>query len=359
MSEAVLHFDLELVRRTFKLAAAAEIYPGITALLGESGAGKTTLLRCLAGLEPDCRGSINHIDEIWQAPDVWLPSHRRRAGLVFQDIRLFEHLTVAGNLDYALKRREGDGPQRDEVIRALSLGPLLERVPAGLSGGEAQRVALGRALLAAPRLLLLDEPLAALDMARREQIQPLIRAIPKRFGIPVVYVTHAIQEALALSNQVILMAQGHIAARGLLADVFSQPEHWERLNGGEPMVIWDGRVVARDNDWESTTLATDAGRLRLSGLSLERGASVRLQLSARDVVLLLEPPVASSVVNVLPVVVEAMELRANGQLRIGLGSGHRATLWAEVSGQSAAALRLEKGRRLHALIRPQVIAVNH
>ena len=357
MSVRVLSFDLRLQRPGFTLAAKASIDEGITALFGPSGCGKTTLLRCLAGLEKTATGFVAHAAQTWQAPGVFYPAHRRGVGLVFQDTRLFMHLSAADNLEYALSRRRGEGPERDEVIAALGLAALLTRPAAVLSGGEAQRVALGRALLAGPEVLLLDEPLAALDQPRRQDILSLIRDLPRRFGIPIVYVTHRPEEVLTLADQVLTMNAGVIAEQGHLASLSAQHPGWAQLNGGEPMVIWEGRVVARDIEWGVATLATDAGRLRINGVSLERGAWVRLQLTSQDVVLLLEPPLASSALNTIAVTVGELARQPSGGLRVQLKAGQRAQLWTQVSAQSAASLRIEPGRRLHALINPRVIGI--
>ena len=356
MTAALLDFDLALARPGFRLQASGRLQAGITALFGPSGCGKTTLLRALAGLEPGCRGIVEYAGRAWQTQSTRLPPHRRPVGLVFQDLRLFAHMSAAQNLDFALRRRRAPGPDRDEVIEVLGLADLLERRPAALSGGEAQRVALGRALLAGPRVLLLDEPLASLDDARRARVMPLIRAIPARFGVPLFYVTHARREVLSLADRVMLMEDGRIVAHDTVAALFSAPDYWPVLGDIEPTVIWEGRVVARDNDWGLTTLATEAGRLRLGGISPNPGEWLRLRIGAGDVVLMLEPPAASSVMNTLAVRVEALEERANGVLRVGLRAGRRAPLWAEVTRQSAAALRLAPGRRIHALIRPHVLA---
>ena len=358
MSEPLLAFDLQLQRRGFHLRAAAELHPGITALFGQSGCGKTTLLRCLAGLEPGVTGHIRHGDTTWLSATVRWPAHRRRAGYVFQDTRLFSHLSVRQNLDYAVRRRRGDGPEPDEVIAVLGLEALLARQPASLSGGEAQRVALGRALLAGPRVLLLDEPLAALDYGRRRRIMPLIRAIPARFNVPLLYVTHARYEVLDLADRVLLMQAGETVSHDRVADIFSNPAHWSALGDIDPMVVWEGRVVARDNDWGLTTLATAAGRLRVEGLALARGERVRLRVAARDVLLVDEPPVASAALNTLPVTVERTVCAGRGQVHVALRAGAGAMLWAVLHRQSAAALRLEGGRHLHALIRPQILGVN-
>ena len=357
MSRTVLSFNCQLQRPGFRLDASGTLQPGVTALFGGSGCGKTTLLRCLAGLERTSVGQIEHDSGVWQSGRVHVPVYQRRVGLVFQDTRLFSHLRVRQNLAYGEQRRTGDGPSRSEVLDTLGLDDLLDRWPDSLSGGEAQRVALGRALLAGPRVLLLDEPLAALDYGRRRRIMPLIRAIPRRFGIPCLYVTHARNEVLELADRVMLMDDGCITAHDRVDVVFSSPAHWLALGDMEPTAIWEGRVVARDNDWGLTTLATDAGRLRLPALSVQRGDRVRLRVSASHVVVLDDPPTASGVLNAMPVMVKSIVTEANEALRLELQAGSRACLWTQVHRQSAAALQLEPGRRLQALVKPQVIGV--
>lgn len=359
MTAEGLEFDVSLDRPGFQLVAEGRLAPGVTALFGHSGCGKTSLLRCLAGLEPGCRGRIHHGGESWQSRSGTRPPHRRPVGLVFQDARLFPHLSVRGNLDYAERRRRGEGPGRAEVIDGLGLRALLDQAPSALSGGESQRVALGRALLAGPRILLLDEPLTGLDTARQREIMPLLRTIPERFGVALLYVTHSRYEVLALADQIMLMREGRMITHASVSSVFSSPDYWAFLGQTEPAVIWPGRVVARDNDWGLTILATDAGRLRVSGISVDPGDQVALRVAARDVVLTLEPPTATSVLNSLPVRVESLKQTGEGVVRVELSIGHRASLWTQVTRQSVAALRLEPGRRLHALIRPEVLSINH
>lgn len=211
-----LELDCELTLGDFHLQVRETLdLQGIVGLFGPSGCGKTSLLRVIAGLETGARGRVCFAGECWRddARGVFVPAHRRRVGYVFQDARLFAHLSVAGNLDYP--RRRCSGPiAYEDVLRALDLAPLLRRRPDSLSGGERQRVAVGRALLSQPRLLLLDEPLSALDRGRRREILPYFELLPNVFKLPLLYVTHDVEELTALADTVLTMARGRILARG-------------------------------------------------------------------------------------------------------------------------------------------------
>ena len=190
---------------------------GVSALFGHSGSGKTTLLRCIAGLERGA-GRLEVKGEVWQDADIFMPTHRRPLGYVFQDARLFAHLDVARNLDYG-QRRAGGAPaiERAAIVDLLGLGPLLDRLPARLSGGEQQRVAIARALLTAPRLLLMDEPLASLDLSRKQEILPYLERLRDELEIPMLYVSHAADEVARLADHIVVMQQGRAVAQGPLA----------------------------------------------------------------------------------------------------------------------------------------------
>jgi len=227
MTRLTLASDLAFA--DFRLAVDLELeLAGITGLFGPSGGGKTTLLRVLAGLERGARGRIVLDGEVWQddARGVFVPPHRRRVGYVFQDGRLFPHLSVAANLRFAEARVPAPERRlgRDDVIEVLDLAPLLDRRPGRLSGGEAQRVAIGRALLTSPRLLLMDEPLSALDMTRRAEILPYIERLRDAVDLPIIYVTHAIDEILRLAETVVLLAGGGVVAVDAAAAVLDRLE---------------------------------------------------------------------------------------------------------------------------------------
>ena len=236
---STLSLNVALDRPGFALRVGIDLeLTGITALFGPSGSGKTTVLRIIAGLEHEASGTVAFDGETWQSGETRVPTHRRRVGYVFQDGRLFPHLTVAQNLEFALRRStQGPRPSIDleEAIEALDLTSLLARRTPSLSGGEQQRVAIARALLTSPRLLLMDEPLSSLDVKRKREILPHIETLPEIFGVPVLYVTHNVDEVARLASDVVLLAEGRVVAHGSVAEVF------ERTDSGTA----DGRARGR------------------------------------------------------------------------------------------------------------------
>ncbi|MEL7029751.1 MAG: molybdenum ABC transporter ATP-binding protein, partial [Pseudomonadota bacterium] len=282
---------------------------GVTALFGPSGGGKTTVLRLIAGLERPSAGALLFGDEVWfdAAAGIDMPPHERPVGLMFQDARLFPHLTVAGNLDYAdtRSRERADAPSRAEVVSALDLAPLLERRPATLSGGERQRVALGRTLLRRPRLLLLDEPLAALDRSRRADILPYIERCSQLFSLPTIFVSHAIDEVARLADRVIVLSDGRVRANGPAADVLESLDLQPLTGRFEAGVLLEGRIVAHDRRLQLTEVETDGVRLTLPiAEDYAPGAPVRLRILARDVAVATKKPDAVSIRNIVAVDVD-------------------------------------------------------
>ena len=234
MTSGIFQADIEVARGSFELQAAFELRPGITVLFGPSGAGKSTLLRTLAGLEPGARGRICAAESLWldSRHRIDLPAHRREVGYVFQDADLLPHLSVRGNLDYARRRAvPGRGSQADGVVDALGVDVLLERMPGSLSGGERRRVALARALLRSPRLLLLDEPLAALDEPVRHEMLRLLATLPERQSLPILLVTHNLGESLSIADEAIWLSGGRVRLCGPARDVLASPEvqRWRGL----------------------------------------------------------------------------------------------------------------------------------
>jgi molybdate transport system ATP-binding protein len=229
-----IEVDIEVARGAFDLRAAFAMKPGITVLFGPSGAGKSTLLRTLAGLESGARGLIRVASSVWldSRHGVDRPAHRREVGYVFQDADLLPHLSVRGNLDYAQRRAvPGGDTNASKVVDALGLAGLLERMPASLSGGERRRVALARALLRSPRLLLLDEPLAALDEPVRHELLRLLATLPARHDMPILLVTHNLGESLSIADEAIWLSEGRVRLAGAAQEVFAAPEvqRWRGL----------------------------------------------------------------------------------------------------------------------------------
>jgi molybdate transport system ATP-binding protein len=279
---------------------------GVTVLYGPSGAGKSSVLAAVAGaLRPEA-GRIALGGEVLfdSAKGIDLPMERRRIGWVFQDARLFPHLSVEGNLRFGL-RRAPPGPIRfDEAVEALGIGHLLHRRPRELSGGERQRVGLGRALLSQPRLLLMDEPLASLDTARRAEILPFLERV-RGFGVPLLYVTHSLAEAVRLGDRMAVMREGAVVAEGPLAEVVSQPQLMLTGSHARDGAALEG-VVEGHGD-RLTLVRAGAWEVRAPRLGLQVGAKVRLFVLARDVMLALDAPQRISARNVLPGRIAALE----------------------------------------------------
>jgi molybdate transport system ATP-binding protein len=329
---------------------------GVSALYGPSGSGKTSCLRCFAGLEPGCRGRIIVGGELWQdaGSGVMLPAHRRSYGMVFQDARLFTHLTVRGNLQYAMRRAGGPkgGPGTvpfDEAIRLLDLGGLLERDTARLSGGERQRCAIARALLTRPRLLLLDEPLAALDEARKAELLPYLERLRDTLSIPMIYVSHSIREVARLADHLVLLERGRVQASGPIGPItartdlaFSQGE----LAG----VVLLARCAGHDEAFALTRVQFDGGCLWLPRVPCEAGRPLRVRIAASDVSLALVPPQATSILNVLPATVTERRDDDAGRTLVQLDLGGTRLL-ARVTRRSAAALDLRPGLAVYAQIK--------
>ena len=280
---------------------------GITALFGRSGSGKTTLLRCIAGLERSAAGFLAVNGETWQHGAHRLPVHRRPLGYVFQEARLFPHLDVAANLEFGRRRIAAD-QRRVSLARAvelLGIGHLLERRCDRLSGGERQRVAIARAVATSPRLLLMDEPLAALDHARKQEILPYLEQLRDELEIPVLYVSHSPDEVARLADYLVLLEAGRVMAHGPLGEVLSRLDLPVRL-GKETGVVLDAVIGERDADWHLVRADFPGGGLWTRDSGQPLGKPVRLRVLARDVSLARPPAGHSSIQNVLPAVVDAL-----------------------------------------------------
>ncbi len=303
------HVRLRLARADFELAVDLQLPArGITVLFGASGSGKTSLLRCVAGLEAPRETLLRIAGQTWQddAAGIRLPTWQRALGYVFQEASLFEHLDVRRNLAYGLKRTgAGSAAALDEAVALLGLGGLLDRRPQQLSGGERQRVAIARALATRPTLLLLDEPLAALDVPRRQEILPWLERLRDELQLPMLYVTHSVDEMARLADHLVVLQQGRVLADGPPAALLSA------LNGplaaGEDAgALLTGRLVERDSRWQLARVVFDGGSLWLRDSGLVIGQPARLRVLARDVSITTAEPQQTSIQNVLPGQVEAI-----------------------------------------------------
>jgi len=331
---------------------------GLTALFGPSGSGKSTIVAAIAGLLRPTSGRIVAGGETLfdAARGIDVPAERRRVGYVFQDARLFPHLKVRDNLAYGLKRAPaGDRAIGfDAVVELLGIGPLLERRPLRLSGGEKQRVAIGRALLAQPRLLLMDEPLASLDAARRLEILPYVERLRDELGLRIVYVSHTLEEVLRLASTIVVVDAGRVVAQGTPAELAQRRDLQPFFGRFEAGAVLEGRVASHDEAHRLTRV--DLGRhvLVLPRLALAAGAAVRVRVRARDVILAVAPPEGLSVQNVLPGVVTEIVEEPGSHAEVKLDAAGIALL-ARVTRDSVHRLGLAPGRQVFALVKSVAI----
>lgn len=321
---------------------------GVTALFGPSGSGKTTLLRLIAGLERAAEGHLVLGDQVWQDATHFLPPHQRPMGYVFQDARLFPHLTVRQNLAYG-QRRAGVEGGLEEMAERLGIGPLLSRKPERLSGGEAQRVAIARALLTRPRVLLMDEPLAALDAGRRAEILPYLERLHAETAIPILYVSHNFDEVARLADHLVLLDAGRVVATGGLAELTTRLD-LPLAHRPEAGAIIEARVAEHDAAFHLTCVAFSGGRLWLSLHDAPVGSAVRVQIRARDVSLTLTPQTGTSILNILPAVVTDLAEEGSSQRVIGLDVGGTRFL-SRVTRRSVQILDLVPGKPVYAQIK--------
>ena len=344
------HVRLQVLRPGFELAVDLALpATGITVVFGASGSGKTTVLRCVAGLERGRQGRVQIGAELWQddATATFLPTWRRPLGYVFQEASLFEHLTVGGNLHFGLKRSGSRTAAQglEAAIRLLGIEKLLGRMPPQLSGGERQRVAIARALATQPRLLLLDEPLAALDAARKQEILPWLERLRDELSTPMLYVTHSADELARLADHVVVLEQGRVKTEGPVAAVLSSILS-PALAGEDLGALLEGRVAERDAHWHLCRVAFDGGSLWLRDSGLPVGREVRLRVLARDLSIATAEPQATSILNVLPCEVEASAPDvhpAQVLVRVRVGAS---MLTARLTGRSFQALGLQPGMRV-------------
>lgn len=302
---------------------------GVTVLYGQSGSGKTTLLRCLAGLVHAPGGVLSVDGDQWQGDEVFVPTHKRPIGYVFQEPSLFEHLTVEGNLSYAQKRVDlagasGSVLSSKEVIELLGIENLMQRKPNQLSGGEKQRVAIARALFSQPELLLMDEPLASLDTQRKREILPYLEKLRLELKIPIVYVTHSIDELSRLADWVVVLDQGRVVANGSLADVLTALDSPMQLDYAG--VVLETTILSREAQWDLMRVSFIGGELLLADNGRAEGETLRVRVDARDVSLTLSQHTDTSILNALPAtVIEISACLSQDAVLVKLGLGHQST----------------------------------
>lgn len=342
--------DINKKLGAFQLQTQFEAPAGVTAIFGPSGSGKTSVVNAVAGLSRPDSGCIAVGDDVLfdSASGVDLPPHKRRIGYVFQDARLFPHMTVLRNLRY--------GGQHDEaqVIAVLGLDDLLQRMPAGLSGGERQRVALGRALMCDPLLLLMDEPLAALDTARKAEILPYIERLRDTVKIPILYVSHDMSEVARLATTLVVLNKGQVAVSGPVGQVLSHPDAVPLVGVRAAGAVITTRVSGRLLDDGLTEVSFSGGRLVLPGNLGVIGQSLRLRIPAQDVILAKTAPEGISALNVLPVEITQITEGKGPGVAVRLKAGEDQLL-ARVTRRSAQRMQLVVGQKIFAIIKATAV----
>jgi molybdate transport system ATP-binding protein len=320
---------------------------GVTALFGPSGCGKTTLLRAIAGLEQHHGGVLKVGDMVWQKDEHFTPPHQRPLGYVFQEASLFAHLSVRGNLEYGLKRV----PQAErkvalaQAIELLGIEQLLEHKPYRLSGGERQRVAIARALAVSPRLLLMDEPLAALDLARKQEILPYLESLHNELDIPVIYVSHSPDEVARLADHLVLLEAGRVVGTGAISDMLTRLD-LPLAHGTDAEALIEATVAEHDAEYDLTYLDFAGGRFTVAHKDLPLGTAVRLRVAARDVSLTLTPQADTSILNIFPATIDELSPEGKAQMTVRLLVGSVPML-ARVTRKSASALDLKPGKPVY------------
>jgi molybdate transport system ATP-binding protein len=344
----------------FVLDAAFEATGGLIALFGRSGSGKTSLINVIAGLIRPDRGRVAIDGEVLTdaAAGIFLPPRRRHIGYVFQEGRLFPHMSVRQNLLYGrwFASKGGRAGEIEHVIELLGIGGLLGRRPANLSGGEKQRVAIGRALLARPHLLVMDEPLAALDDARKAEIMPYIERLRDEAGVPIVYVSHAVPEVTRLATTMVVMSEGRVAAVGPTAAVMARIDLFPLTGRAEAGAILATRVAGHEAAFGLTVLRAAAGELRVPHLDMPIGAALRVRIRARDVMIALAAPKGLSALNVLPGTVAELASTDGPIVEMRLDCAGE-PLVARLTRRSVETLGLQPGRPVYAIIKS--IAFDH
>lgn len=363
---SVLSISVQKQEGTFTLDAEFEASAGVTGIIGPSGAGKSMLLSTIAGLANPDNGSIRLDRQALfdTAQNINLSPEHRELGMVFQDARLFPHMTVKSNLTFSRRQTRAALSTVEEIVDLLDIGSLLSRRPHHLSGGEKQRVAIGRALLSSPAALLMDEPLASLDLARRREIMPFLERLRHRFDLPILYVSHNLDETLRLADSVIVMDQGNILARGGVEQTLSRIDVQSLVLGGattndhpEPVTIVAATIGKRSDDG-LFSIETPWGTLTAPNITGRYGDQVRLRIRARDLVLSTTEPTGLSIRNVIAGEVGIMTEAGSAQVDVLVRPSHDSNtqpVWARITKRAATELDLQPGHPIWALLKAVVL----
>lgn len=326
---------------------------GITALFGPSGSGKTTLLRCIAGLQLAPNGLLQVNDNVWQNDTKFLPAHQRPLGYVFQEASLFSHLSVKRNLEYGWQRipPEQRNVQLEQVVTLLGLNKLIDRKDtANLSGGERQRIAIGRALLTSPQLLMMDEPLSSLDNTSKQEIMPYLQRLHSELDIPLLYVSHALDEVAQLADHLVLLEQGHIIANGPLNETLSRLDlPTSHLNDASTII--ETKITEHDEKYHLTRLDFSGGSLWVSRVAQPIGNVVRARVLARDVSIAMTVPQHSSISNILVAHIVEIQYEGPDRVNLRLAVGNEHMLLSRITRRSHDQLRLETGMEVYAQVK--------
>ncbi|HIO37767.1 MAG TPA: molybdenum ABC transporter ATP-binding protein [Rhodospirillales bacterium] len=355
---AVLSVNITQAFGSFRLETQFEVEEGsITAIFGKSGAGKTSTINAIAGLtRPDVGViQIGNTTLFDQNLRINLPIYKRQIGYVFQDDRLFPHMTVRNNLIYGTpKNRDvANSLNLTDITGLLELAPLLERRPRTLSGGEKQRVAIGRALLSNPKLLLMDEPLASIDVQHRFEILPFIQRVREKTGITIIYVTHALEEVIFIADQIILLSEGRVTAQGTVEEIMSRLDLHPMTSRFDAGAVISAIYSGYDREFDLGELSFDGGTLRIAGLNAEIGIHLRAHIRARDVSLMLDKPKDTSVLNVFKG--ELIEIRHEDGPQLDLLINIGTPLIARITRKSLNDLNLDIGSKVYAMIKAVAI----
>lgn len=354
----MISVDIRLRRGDFTLNARFETASnGVTALFGRSGSGKSTIINAIAGLARPDQGIISVAGHALfdSAAGIDLAVADRGLGYVFQEGRLFPHMSVERNLVYGRRPGAIGYPSLEETVALLGLGPLLSRKPNALSGGERQRVAIGRALLAAPRILLMDEPLASLDGPRRSEILPYLADLRRSLDIPIVYVSHQMGEIIQLADTMVLVEAGTVVASGPVEALTSRLDLAPLTGGRDAGAVLSCVIAEHDTGFGLTRLSFSGGSLWVAALDRRVGDHVRVRIGARDIALALTPPSGISMLNVIKARVSEIGEAEGAQVDVGLTAGEDA-LWARLTRRSVSELGLRPDMKVHALIKAVSIA---